>query len=274
MRGFAYRINTAKSAIAEVRLAKALAQGDRDTAKAQLELVKDLPATQRARVKFELGETDEALKLARDASNADEAQTRPLANLADLLWRADKKDEALVAFDKLRKLSARLDLDVPAFARHGTARRCALTAGRLARAISRPPMTPACVPTSRRSDHFAGVRHRHRRGALPDSEGKQVSLADFKGQPVLVVFYLGSGCAKCIDQLNTFAPMQKQFADAGIKIVAIGTEPRGRLAQDLRASQGRLRFSLPDSRRRRLSRLSKPIAPSTTSSTSRCTAPS
>jgi peroxiredoxin len=60
--------------------------------------------------------------------------------------------------------------------------------------------------------------------SLPDGGGKPVALADFHGQPVLVVFYLGSGCRHCIEQLNVFSPIAREFADAGIKIVAVSTD--------------------------------------------------
>ncbi len=39
-----------------------------------------------------------------------------------------------------------------------------------------------------------------------------------------MLFYLGSGCSHCIEQLNTFGPVAKEFADAGIDLIAIGTE--------------------------------------------------
>ena len=46
---------------------------------------------------------------------------------------------------------------------------------------------------------------------------------------LLVIFYLGRGCPHCIEQLNTFAPVQQKYASAGIdllinqkKLVTIG----------------------------------------------------
>jgi peroxiredoxin len=40
-----------------------------------------------------------------------------------------------------------------------------------------------------------------------------------------MLFYLGSGCVHCIEQLNAFAPLAKDFKAAGIEIVAVSTEP-------------------------------------------------
>jgi peroxiredoxin len=64
--------------------------------------------------------------------------------------------------------------------------------------------------------------------SLPDSQGQTKSLADYRGKPVLVMFYLGSVCSRCIEQLNVFAPVTKDFQAAGIPIVAVSTDsPEG-----------------------------------------------
>ena len=47
--------------------------------------------------------------------------------------------------------------------------------------------------------------------SLPDQTHQTVSLAQFKGKPVLVIFYLGSGCAGCIEQLNALAPLTERL---------------------------------------------------------------
>jgi peroxiredoxin len=59
---------------------------------------------------------------------------------------------------------------------------------------------------------------------LPDAGGKSVSLRDFDGKPVVVLFYLGSTCSHCMEQLKSFTSAAKDFTAAGIKIVAIGSE--------------------------------------------------
>ncbi len=52
-----------------------------------------------------------------------------------------------------------------------------------------------------------------------------MSLDQYRGKAVIVIFYLGSGCLHCVEQLQKFAPMTREFADAGISIVAISSEP-------------------------------------------------
>ena len=59
---------------------------------------------------------------------------------------------------------------------------------------------------------------------LPVAKGGRRRLADFAGRPVVVVFYLGFGCLHCVEQLKAFGPKAKAFADAGIDLVAIGTD--------------------------------------------------
>jgi len=59
---------------------------------------------------------------------------------------------------------------------------------------------------------------------LRDSRNQKVSLRDYHGTPVLVIFYLGYGCIHCLEQLNLFAPMANDYERAGIKIVAISTD--------------------------------------------------
>ena len=49
---------------------------------------------------------------------------------------------------------------------------------------------------------------------------------------MVVIFYEGSGCIQCAKQLNSFAQKAREFADAGIELVAIGTDT----PDDLKAS--------------------------------------
>ena len=60
--------------------------------------------------------------------------------------------------------------------------------------------------------------------SLPDGFGKTVSLAQYKGRPVVVIFYEGYGCIRCMKQLNDFAQQARDFANAGIDVVAISTD--------------------------------------------------
>ena len=67
---------------------------------------------------------------------------------------------------------------------------------------------------------------------LTGASGKTASLAQYKGRPVVVIFYEGSGCILCMEQLNMFAEKAGEFAKLGIDLVAIGTDS----PEDLKSS--------------------------------------
>ncbi|MEA3210411.1 MAG: hypothetical protein QOE70_3468 [Chthoniobacter sp.] len=216
-------IKQAETALAELRVYQALSEGKLDIAKGALEKAGGVSAERRARLSLEIGDKEQAEKVARDAAKSNEAQTPALATLADVLWRIGKKDEALATFKKLRELSAQLDLDVPLFARLAP-----LAQALVLPADWRVPLKAAADTGVRPELATLGPFRWHPSPApdwtLPDSTGKPHPLAQLKGKPVLVVFYLGSGCSHCIEQLNVFAPMAQPFAEAGISIVAVSRD--------------------------------------------------
>jgi peroxiredoxin/N-acetylneuraminic acid mutarotase len=68
--------------------------------------------------------------------------------------------------------------------------------------------------------------------SLPDGAGKTVSLSQFKGRPTVLIFYEGTGCLRCAEQLNNFAGKAREFAAAGVELVAVGTDT----PEDLKAA--------------------------------------
>jgi peroxiredoxin len=80
---------------------------------------------------------------------------------------------------------------------------------------------------------------------LRDSDNRKVALRDFRGRPVLVIFYLGHGCIHCIEQLNLFAPVASQYEAAGISIVAISTDSVDGLKKTLDKSSSGSGFPFP-----------------------------
>jgi peroxiredoxin len=61
--------------------------------------------------------------------------------------------------------------------------------------------------------------------ALTAADGKTISMADYSGRPVVMIFYLGSGCLHCVEQIQKFVPEAAAFKQAGISLVAVSTEP-------------------------------------------------
>ena len=98
---------------------------------------------------------------------------------------------------------------------------------------ARPPVGDQGVAADRGGDTKAGGPSPAPAWTLPDGSGKTVSLSRYKGRPVVVIFYEGSGCIQCMEQLNSFAQKAREFADAGIELVAISTDT----PDDLKTSQ-------------------------------------
>ena len=62
---------------------------------------------------------------------------------------------------------------------------------------------------------------------------------------MIVIFYLGYGCVHCNQQLQSFAKKTKDFADAGISLLAISTDSGADLKQaHAKSKDGRFPFPL------------------------------
>lgn len=59
---------------------------------------------------------------------------------------------------------------------------------------------------------------------LPSGVGGTAKFSDYSGKPVLVIFFLGFGCAHCVAQLTDLDPRAPKFRAAGIEVVTIGSD--------------------------------------------------
>lgn len=57
-----------------------------------------------------------------------------------------------------------------------------------------------------------------------ESNLEEVTAADYAGRPYLAIFYLGSGCVHCIEQLQDLTPVAPAFEEAGIALLAFTTQ--------------------------------------------------
>lgn len=179
----------------------------------------------KARLFLKLGDTEKALKLATEDAASGTNQVHPLATKVHMLLEAGKEDEAKTEFEKLRKMAHSADPDLPVFQRLAP----------LAEGDWRIPQEPA-EDLGERPDlatlgPFRWQPPKAPGFTLSDSEDKPVSLADYAGKPVLVIFFLGRGCTHCMEQLNEFAPMKEKFAKAGIELLAVSTDTAEGLRQ-------------------------------------------
>jgi peroxiredoxin len=62
---------------------------------------------------------------------------------------------------------------------------------------------------------------------------------------LLVIFYLGHGCAHCIEQLNLFAPTASDYKQAGISLLAVSTDSVEGLKKTFEKSKSEDGFPFP-----------------------------
>jgi peroxiredoxin len=178
------------------------------------------------------GDNAKALETAKGLLDSSPGQVLPLANYTEILYRAGKTAEASEKFTALRTLAGHADLTMPALTRLADiARELKLPAD------WRTPAPPAgdvgVRPPLDSLGPFRWTPYVADDWALTNGQGKPISLAQYRGKPVVVIFYLGYGCLHCVEQLNSFAPKTQEFADAGISLVAISTDAMPDLQKSL-----------------------------------------
>ena len=212
--------------IEELRVGLEVHAGETNDLPKRLEALKTVSKERLAAMWFQIGNTNQALKLAKEAVDAGANQVHPLAVHTELQWKAGQTNEALKTFATLRGLSARMDTHLPIVRRLAPVIAAAKASD--AGADWRPAATyPADSGTRPALDSLGSFRWNPQPApplAVTGSDGKPITLADFRGRPVLLVFYLGGGCLHCVEQLRLLAPRTEEFRKAGIDILAISTE--------------------------------------------------
>jgi peroxiredoxin len=59
---------------------------------------------------------------------------------------------------------------------------------------------------------------------LPDQDGNRISLADFRGRTVVLVFYPSDFSPVCTDQLSVYQEVLPQLEEAGATLVGISVD--------------------------------------------------
>jgi peroxiredoxin/N-acetylneuraminic acid mutarotase len=111
----------------------------------------------------------------------------------------------------------------------------------------KPGSTPVAQPAPAKRDSDAKAKQPSPAPAwsLPDGTGKTVSLSEYQGRPVVVIFYRGYGCIQCMEQLNSFAQKSREFAEQEIDLVAISTDSPEDLKKALKPYQEKGGFPFP-----------------------------
>ena len=66
---------------------------------------------------------------------------------------------------------------------------------------------------------------------LPDSEGKEVSLRDFRGESVVVYFYPAASTPGCTKQACDFRDNLAELNDAGYRVIGVSPDTQAKLAK-------------------------------------------
>lgn len=67
-----------------------------------------------------------------------------------------------------------------------------------------------------------------------DSKGKAVTLEEYKGKNVVMVFYLGEECLHCLEQLDKIAKRRSDFAAAETEVLAVSSADPAKNAASLK----------------------------------------
>jgi peroxiredoxin len=211
------------NALAELNGRYLAAVGDAKGAADQLAKVTDLRKEDLSRAYAAAGNRDQAEKTAKAAADAAKDQLHPQLNYVDVLERCGKADAAAAQLRIIAPKARDLDSDVP------VARRLA----KIAAAAKMPKDWNKVTPARPVDIHHPKIStlgpltwspSPAAEFSLSDMNGRAVSLSEFRGKPTIVLFYLGSGCEHCVEQLTKFAGAFDEFSRAGISVVAISLE--------------------------------------------------
>lgn len=246
MAGHNVKIETLDSALHEVQGYWALAGSDFAGAVQHFEKAQGMSKEALSRAYLRAGDKAKAAQTAKEAVDQGLNRVYPLANYVEVLQQVGKTAEATEAFKKLQGVSGSIDMQAPIFQR--------LTALAPQLGLSaewKQPLKPADDvgqrPELESLGPFRWAPSPAAEWSLPNAAGEQVSLSQFRGKPVVVIFYLGFGCLHCVEQLKAFAPLQQAYADAGISLIGISSESIDLLKAGLakRAEAGETPLPIP-----------------------------
>lgn len=232
-----------EQSLSELRGLQFLARGETDLASEQFQKC-NCPKWRMAEYHFLCGKHQESKDLLKRAVESGKNEVWPLAKQVDLQRRMGDREAAKEAFDKLRNVAGRADLETPLLKR----------LAKFAKELDYPedwriaPQPSEDVGVRPELDSLGPLRWAPSRAAdwsLAGAEGEEISLESFRGRPVVVIFYLGSGCLHCVEQLHEIAELHDQFAAKGLALIAISSESQEELAASLSSYNANGTFPIP-----------------------------
>ncbi len=222
-------------AIHECKLHRAMTSGQWEEARTHLAKGGDLPPDRKALYYSRAGNATEAMRLAEQSVKSNPDQARHLAIQAHVLNEAGNATGAQSTFQKLRQIAPWLDPAAPAFARlNPIAKSLHLPDDWRLKGGPHPDL--GALPKMETLGPLRWQPTPAPDWTLPDGKGALHSLAEHRGRGLLLVFYLGNGCAHCMGQLNAVAAASARFAALGVDIAAISPDDGAAIQQTFAGS--------------------------------------
>jgi peroxiredoxin len=190
-------------------------------AAARLRAAPTLPALRRSKFFQVAGDAEEACRLAAEALRDRPHALPETANFIEVHFAAGRRREAFQEFAQpFRQLCVSAGATLP----------CLDRLARVAESMQLPKNWKLNTrPSASPHPPSSGSQKPLTEPPLPDwtlsdGSGQQKSLAGFHGRPAVFLFFLGAKCQHCMRQLNTFAPLEGRFQQAGAQIIAVSTD--------------------------------------------------
>ncbi|MBI3854330.1 MAG: peroxiredoxin family protein [Planctomycetes bacterium] len=226
------KLKPIENALAELR---GLAEPDPKAALDLFAKCEDLRKEVLARAQLRAGDSEKAEKTAKQAADAAEGQALPLGFYADLLLGMGKRKEAGEAWKRLALIVRHADKELPLLQR---------LAPVMAETKVELPADKPAVENLEKLGPLAWQPPSAPSVILPDAAGNTLAVEPRGDSPILLIFYLGSKCAHCVQQLGKFSAQEEDFRKANITIVAVSSETREQLSQQ-RAAKGAAPYPFP-----------------------------
>ncbi len=226
------KLKPIQNALAEL---KGLAETDPKAALEAFAKCEDLRKELLAKAQLRAGEKEKAEKTAKQAAEAAEGQALPWIAYVEVLLDLGKEKEAGEAWKKVAPVLRHADPDLPALVR--------LRSFAAATTLELPE-EKATIADVDKLGPLAWTPPDAPAWSLRDAEGKSYAPPRPGESPVLILFYLGSKCSHCVQQLGKFAALADDFRKENISILAVSSETLQQLVQQ-RAAKGGAPYPFP-----------------------------
>lgn len=208
-----------QKAIDTLRAGEAFLQRRTDAA-SLIEKATELPKPMAAAMLLELNEKTKALALIEKSA----ADLRGQISKAELYDQAGESQKCRKAMESVAALAFAMDKNLPVTPRlEALAKKLGLKQPWIKPAPERNDIGPRPELRSLGPIHWSPPQAPQWQAL--SLEGKPWSSAQLAGKAHLLLFYLGSTCTHCMEQINAFAKAQDSFTRQGIGLIAITREP-------------------------------------------------